>query len=380
MEGVENIPVALEDVEGLRAFALHAAVDMTVIGPEAPLALGVVDWFSAAGLRVFGPVRDAARLESSKAFSKAFMRKQRIPTARAYVASDLSSAKRALRRFDDPPVIKASGLASGKGVVLPPDFASAEEALVSMLVGKSFGDAGGTVVIEERLSGPEVSLLAFCDGSVARVMPAAQDHKRLLAGDCGPNTGGMGAFAPSPLMTPELLADVERQVLQPVLDGMMGEGTPYVGVLFVGLMLTPDGFKVLEFNCRMGDPETQAIVPLLESDLCDILEACVEHRLQDIEIRWRPRSAVSVVMASEGYPGVTQGGEVIQGIPDAEAAGCLVFHAATKRMGEWLMTSGGRVLAVTGIADTLSGAANAAYAGVEKITFNGAHYRADIAR
>jgi phosphoribosylamine--glycine ligase len=276
-------------------------------------------------------------------------------------------------------VIKASGLAAGKGVIVSGTKAEAAAALRAMLAGRAFGAAGDAVLIEERLTGPEVSVLAFCDGTTARVMPAAQDHKRLLDGDAGPNTGGMGAFAPSPLLTPALLAEVEKQVLAPALRGMAAAGAPYVGVLYAGLMLTDNGPQVLEFNCRFGDPETQAILPLLESDLLDAVDACLDGRLEAEPIRWREQAAVTVVLAAGGYPDAYATGDPISGLEGAEAAGCLVFHAGTRAAGGQVLTAGGRVLAVTGVADSIGAAAARAYAGARAVRFVGAHFRTDIA-
>ena len=377
---VENVALGAEDVAGLLAFAQRMDVDLTIVGPEAPLAAGIVDAFQAAGLRIFGPTQAAAQLESSKAFSKRFMLEQGIPTARAGTFTELAAALDYLDALPAPPVIKASGLAAGKGVIVPETKEEAAAALRAMLAGRAFGAAGDTVLIEERLTGPEVSVLALCDGTTARVMPAAQDHKRLLNGDGGPNTGGMGAFAPSPLLTPALLAEVEKQVLAPALRGMAAAGTPYVGVLYAGLMLTADGPQVLEFNCRFGDPETQVLLPLLESDLLDVIDACLEGTLETAPIRWREQAAVTVVLAAGGYPEGYATGDPLSGLKDAEAAGCLVFHAGTRAAGDRVLTAGGRVLAVTGVAESIGAAAARAYVGVDAIRFAGAHYRTDIAR
>ena len=380
MERTENVPIAVDDLAGLADFAATAGVDFTIVGPEAPLVAGIVDLFQAADLAIFGPTQAAAQLEGSKAFSKAFMERHGIPTGRAQIFTDFDEATRYLRQLDEPPVIKASGLAAGKGVILPETMPEAAEVLRQILLGRRFGEAGETVLVEERLSGPELSVLAFTDGRHLTLMPAAQDHKRLLDGDRGPNTGGMGAFAPSPLATPELLEQVRTQILQPTVDGMAAEGMPYVGVLYAGLMLTEDGPKVLEYNCRFGDPEAQVIIPLLESDLLDVCEACVEGRLDQVEVRWRDQAAVTVVMASGGYPGPYPTGHPITHLEDAERRGCLVFHAGTKWADERLVTAGGRVLAVTAVRSTLTEAAGVAYSGVRAIHFNEAQYRRDIGR
>ena len=306
------------------------------------------------------------------------MRRHEISTAASETFTDFDEAVRYLRELDVAPVIKASGLAAGKGVVLPTSLIKAAEVVHSMLVEQSFGPAGATIVVEECLTGPEVSVLAFTDGQTLRVMPTAQDHKRLLEGDEGPNTGGMGAFAPSPLVNAALLEEIERTVLHPAIAGLAAEGMPYVGVLFAGLMLTPNGPRVLEFNARFGDPETEAILPLLESDLLEILLACVDGRLADISVRWGGGAAVTVVMASDGYPNDYTIGLPIAGIAAAEALGCRVYQAGTKLKDDRLLTDGGRVLAVTAQGHTLAQAARLAYAGVAEIQFIGAYHRRDI--
>jgi len=354
--------------------------DLVVVGPEAPLAEGIVDALQAAGVRCFGPTRAAARLESSKVFAKEFMARHGIPTGRAAIFTAYEPALAYLRRSDGPVVIKASGLAAGKGVIVPETPAEAEVALRQIMVERQFGAAGDEVLIEERLTGPEVSLLAFCDGRTVAAMPPAQDHKRVFDGDRGPNTGGMGAYAPAPIAPPSLVEELVAAVLRPAVAGMAAEGTPYVGVLYAGLMLTPAGPRVLEFNCRFGDPETQAILPLLESDLLDVLEACVEGALDRVTVRWRDAAAATVVAASEGYPGPYPKGREIAGIADAAALpGVIVFHAGTRRTADGrLVTDGGRVLAVTGVGADLRQALDRAYAGIRRIHFEGMHYRRDI--
>jgi len=354
--------------------------DLVVVGPEAPLAEGIVDALQAAGVRCFGPTRAAARLESSKVFAKEFMARHGIPTGRAAIFTAYEPALAYLRRSDGPVVIKASGLAAGKGVIVPETPAEAEVALRQIMVERQFGAAGDEVLIEERLTGPEVSLLAFCDGRTVAAMPPAQDHKRVFDGDRGPNTGGMGAYAPAPIAPPALVEELVAAVLRPAVEGMAAEGAPYVGVLYAGLMLTPAGPRVLEFNCRFGDPETQAILPLLESDLLDVLEACVEGALDRVTVRWRDAAAATVVAASEGYPGPYPKGREIAGIADAAALpGVIVFHAGTRRTADGrLVTDGGRVLAVTGVGADLRQALDRAYAGIRRIHFEGMHYRRDI--
>ncbi len=376
----ENVAIADSDLSGLLAFAQTHVIDLTVVGPEVPLVAGIVDLFQTAGLRIFGPVQSAAQLEGSKAFSKAFMQRHQIPTGWARVYSDFEEAADFVHSLDALPVLKASGLAAGKGVVLPASQDEAVEVLRQMLVERSFGAASATVLVEERLTGPEVSVLAFCDGKNIALMPPAQDHKRLLTGDRGPNTGGMGAFAPSPQATPAFLEEVESSVLRPAIDGMAAEGTPYVGVLYAGLMLTADGLRVLEFNCRFGDPETQVILPLLESDLVDLLLACIDGRLDEVTPIWQAGAAATVVLASGGYPGHYATGKEIHDIAKAEAAGSTVFQAGTALTDGRLLTSGGRVLAVTGLGEDLPAAARQAYAGLAHIAFDGAVWRTDIAR
>ena len=375
-----NAPIPADDVPALVAFAEAQAIDFTVVGPEAPLVAGIVDAFHAAGRRIFGPTQAGAKLEGSKAFSKAFMLRHGIPTGRAEIFSDFDDAMRYLRTIDHVPVVKASGLAAGKGVILPPTVEAVAGAVRGMLVEGSFGAAGETVLLEEKLSGPEVSVLAFCDGERAVLMPTAQDHKRLLDHDRGPNTGGMGAFSPSPLVSPALLAEIDKTIIRPTLAGMAAEGTPYVGILYAGIMLTADGPRVLEFNCRFGDPETQVLLPLLESDLLELFVACVDGTLGQVKPRWRKEAAVTVVMASEGYPDEYRTGLEIFGIAEAEAAGCTVFQAGTRWKDTRLLTSGGRVLAVTALGRSVSQAAKNAYAGVSRIRFAGAHYRRDVGR
>jgi phosphoribosylamine--glycine ligase/phosphoribosylaminoimidazole synthetase len=377
-----NVAVAAEDLDGLVALALAERVDLTVVGPEVPLVAGLVDRFAAAGLRAFGPSAAAARLEGSKAFSKASMARWSIPTAASATFTDLGAALAHLRDLDAVPVVKASGLAAGKGVLVPETMAEAEGALRAMLGPEArFGDAGREVVVEERLVGPEVSVLAFCDGKDVAVMPAARDHKRLLDGDRGPNTGGMGAFVPSPDVTPALVREVADTVLRPVLAGFAAEGTPYVGVLYAGLMLTAAGPRTLEFNCRFGDPEAQVILPLLDSDLTDVIEACLEGRLAERPPRWSARSAATVVFAAAGYPDEPRRGDAIAGLAEAARRGCTVFHAGTAfdSTGR-VRTAGGRVLAVTAVADRLAEAVELAYRGADAVAFDGAQHRGDIGR
>lgn len=377
---IANAPLAEDNVAGLIDFARREVVGLTVVGPEAPLAAGIVDAFQAAGLPCFGPIQAAAQLEASKAFAKAFMVRHGIPTGRYAAFSDYQAALAHLRQVDYPVVIKASGLAAGKGVILPDTPAGAELALRQMMAERVFGAAGAEVVIEERLAGPEASVLAFCDGYTAAPMPVAQDHKRVFDGDAGPNTGGMGAYAPAPLVTPALLAELFQTVFQPALAGLRAEGAPYTGILYAGLMLTEAGPRVLEFNCRFGDPETQVILPLLESDLVTIFQACLNGTLDQMQVSWNTGAAATVVAAAEGYPGDYQKGREISGVAEAEALPqVLVFQAGTRLSGEGrLVTDGGRVLAVTGVGETLPLAIERAYTGMARIHFQGMHYRRDI--
>jgi phosphoribosylamine--glycine ligase len=369
--------VSTESNAGLVSFAVQQHVDLVIIGPEAPLAAGLADRLRTAGCRVFGPSQAAAQLEASKAFAKSFMQRHTIPTARFAAFNDFRSALRHLMGVDYAIVIKASGLAAGKGVILPECADDAEAALRSIMLDREFGAAGDEVVIEERLSGEEVSLLAFTDGFTVRVMPPAQDHKRLLDGDRGPNTGGMGAYAPAPICPPALAEECTRTILQPAVDGLREEGRLFSGVLYAGLMLTADGPRVLEFNCRFGDPETQAILPLLETDLIDIAEACASGRLRDIDIKWTSGAAACVVIASEGYPDTYPIGREIHGL-DTPFESAVVFQAGTKMSEGKVVTSGGRVLGVTGWGHGLRTAIDTAYAAVKSITFEGMQYRHDI--
>ena len=377
---VVTIDLQEDDFAGLIGFAKRERIGLVVAGPEAPLAAGLTDAFTTAGIACFGPSKAAAQLEASKAFAKDFMLRHAIPTAKHAVFHDLASAIDHVRKAEHPIVIKASGLAAGKGVVLPESLAEAELALRQMLVARIFGEAGDEVLIEERLTGPEASVLAFCDGRSFSVMPVAQDHKRAFDGDKGPNTGGMGAYAPAPVVGRALLAGIRETIFAPTLAGMAAEGMPFVGVLYAGLMLTKTGPRVIEFNCRFGDPETQAILPLLESDLAAVLRACVAGTLEDIEIAWQQGSAVSVVAASGGYPGDYAKGHVINGLDGVAAlGGTKVFHAGTRRgAGGQIVTGGGRVLSVTGTGATFAEARARAYAGIEAISFEGMHYRRDI--
>jgi phosphoribosylamine---glycine ligase len=370
------------DLPGLVELARELRVDLTVVGPEAPLAAGIVDLFQSRGMPIFGPSQEAARLESSKAFAKTFMRDHRIPTADFAIFDDYDAARRYVRQQSRPLVIKADGLAAGKGVVVCDGPEQAEQALRRMLIQGEFSEAGATVLVEQRLAGPEVSLLAFSDGRTVVPMPPARDHKRVYDGDRGPNTGGMGAYAPAPDLSASQLEAIRRTILQPTIDGMTRCGTPYIGVLYAGLMLTDAGPQVLEFNCRFGDPETQVLLPLLATPLDQVLLACVAGRLHETPVRWREGACAAVVLAAPGYPDAYPKGLPIAGLDDAASTFApdelIVFHAGTRGSADRLVTSGGRVLAVSGLGENLAGALARAYAGVEHIHFEGMHYRRDI--
>ncbi len=375
---IANVAIAETEIDDLIAFAGSNEVSLTVIGPEAPLAAGIVDRFEDAGMRCFGPVAGAARLESSKRFSKQVMDRVEVATADYEIFTDYDEALSYVRSAPAPIVIKASGLAAGKGVVVPGSVAEAEQALQRIMLDREFGESGDEVVIEECLTGQEATILAFCDGTTIVPMPAAQDHKPLLDGDLGPNTGGMGAYAPTPLVDDVLTAEVVETVMRPVVRALALDGYPYVGVLYAGLMLTDDGPKVLEFNCRFGDPEAQVILPLLESDLYEILCACIDGSLDSVDVAWREGVAATVVAASEGYPGPYPKGLPIHGIGEAESVpGVTVFHAGTA-VDDDVVTAGGRVLAVTGVQPNLSMALACAYHGIEHISFDGMQFRNDI--
>lgn len=378
----ENLPVASDDIANIIQIALEKAINLVVIGPEVPLALGLTDSLVIAGLKVFGPTRAAARIESSKAFAREFMTRHEIPSPRYAIFSNFEKAQNYLEQVDYPIVIKASGLAAGKGVFLPETLAEGCEILRNMLAGDAFGDAGKIVLIEERLEGEEISLMAFTDGQTVYPMPPAQDHKRLLDGDQGPNTGGMGAYAPAPACPPGLTADITRTILQPAVDGLRSEGMPFVGVLYAGLMLTQNGPQVLEFNCRFGDPETQAILPLLDSDLFEVMAACVNGDLSQKTIRWKAGYSACVVLASEKYPLSGSSGQPIKGL-DRLPLGSLhhdsvIFHAGTRYRGNEVVTNGGRVLGVQAWGSDLQQTLGRVYSTIQQISFPGMQYRCDI--
>ncbi len=374
----ENIPLDVSDHATVVRFCREKRIDLVIVGPEIPLAEGMVDALSGSGIRCFGPKQAAAQIEASKVFAKDFMMRHNIPTARYATFSGFDDAIRYLETVDYPIVIKASGLAAGKGVILPATVEEAKSTLETILVDKAFGEAGNEVVIEERLSGQEVSLMAFTDGTSVVPMLPAQDHKRLLDGDNGPNTGGMGAYAPAPIFTSALMNEAMESVLKPAVDGLRNEGTPFVGVLYAGLILTENGLRVLEFNGRFGDPETQIVLPLLETDLLDIIEACMDSKLNDVVIRWKNGAAVCVVLASKGYPQKAESGKVVAF--DALPENVICFHAGTKIDNGNIVTVGGRVFGVTVWADGIASAVRDVYANIGKVWFEGVQYRKDIAR
>jgi phosphoribosylamine---glycine ligase len=371
------------DIQGLMRFVKENNIDLTVVGPEQPLVDGIVDEFERNGLKIFGPSKAAAMLEGSKAFAKSFMAKNNIPTARfrSFSASEVSQAEAFARELPVPVVVKADGLAAGKGVLICETHDAAVMAIRDMMLSKSFGAAGEKVVIEEYLEGEEASIFALTDGERFATLASAQDHKRILDGDKGKNTGGMGAYANAPIVNQELLRQIEVEVIEPTLKGMRDAGTPYRGCLYCGLMITRSGPKLIEYNCRFGDPETQVVVPLIEGDLAEILLAIAERRLEPSSVQLHDASAVCVVMASRGYPDDYQTGKEIHGLEKVKLEdGLVVFHAGTRSDGEKITTSGGRVLGVTavGYAHDLKGTIDAAYRAVSSITFDGAYYRSDI--
>jgi phosphoribosylamine--glycine ligase len=376
----ECLPADVKNLESLVALAQQIQPDLTVIGPELPLQLGVVDEFTRQGWKTFGPTRAAARLESSKSFAKEFMQRHHIPTAHYAICNSLDDVRSALPHFHMPVVLKADGLAAGKGVVICKNKEEATSFASEMLSGKMVGEAGSRVVLEECLQGEELSFLVFSDGERVAPLVAAQDHKRIGEGDTGPNTGGMGAFSTPAMLDEQMQNWLVQHVARPVVEGMKAEGAEYKGVLYCGLMMTARGPMVLEFNCRFGDPETQAILMRLESDLVDALEASIEGRVSDGDFRWSPDASVCVVMASGGYPGTFEAGKKIIGIEDADRIeGVKIFHAGTTRHDDGYFTAGGRVLGVTARAPELKTAVERAYQAVSKIGFEGAYYRKDIA-
>ncbi|MEK7761249.1 MAG: phosphoribosylamine--glycine ligase [Nitrospirota bacterium] len=380
--GIESlatcVPIKADDIVGLKAFVQSEKIDLTVVGPEAPLALGIVDEFRKAKLKIFGPTKGAARIEASKIFSKEVMGSAKILTAQAQSFDRLASALAYLDQHDLPVVIKADGLAQGKGVVIATTREEAKQAVRDSMEHAVFGQAGQRVLIEQFLDGEELTVMAFTDGRTVVPMLPAQDHKRVGNGDTGLNTGGMGAYCPAPLGTTALQEQVTRQVLYPAVEALSRMGCPFQGVLYAGLMVVKGTPFVLEFNARMGDPETQVVLPLLKTDFLEVVEAIIEHRLDQITVDWHNETAVCVVMTSGGYPGIYQTDRPIHGLPATDAT-AVVFHAGTRRIGAEVVTAGGRVLGIMGRGKTLASAQTEAYRAIKSIAFEGAHYRTDIA-
>jgi len=374
--GLEN--VALTGTRELISFARKENIQLTVVGPEAPLAAGIVDEFHDAGLKIFGPGRAAAQLEASKDFAKSFMARHRIPTAPHRTFDHAEGAKAFVTQRGAPIVVKADGLAAGKGVVVAASVAEAHAAIDRMMTRKSLGDAGARLVVEEFLDGEEASFIVMSDGAHVLALATSQDHKRLRDGDAGPNTGGMGAYSPAPLVAPKVHARVMREIIVPTIQGMAQDGVPYVGFLYAGLMIDKSGNpKTLEFNCRLGDPETQPIILRLKSDLLELVERALDGTLDTVEARWDRRAALGVVVAAQGYPEEPRKGDAIGGLPKP-ADDCRVFHAGTRLDGKTVLTSGGRVLCVTALGDSVKMARTRAYAALEPIRFEGMQYRKDI--
>jgi len=374
--GIENLLIS--GLQDLADFAKREKIHLTIVGPEAPLAAGIVDVFRNNGLRIFGPTQLAAQLESSKDFSKAFMKRHGIPTADYQTFSNASEAHAYIDAKGAPIVIKADGLAAGKGVVVAMSLQEAHAAVDMMLADNKLGNAGARVVIEEFLTGEEASFIVLVDGKNVLALATSQDHKRLLDADKGPNTGGMGAYSPAPVVTPEIHARALREVIMPTVKGMQADGIPYTGFLYAGLMIAPDGkIKTLEFNCRMGDPETQPIMARLRSDLVNALDHAVEGTLNEVELEWDRRTALGVVLAAHHYPETPRVGDVITGIP-TDTEDQITFHAGTKLQDGKVVTSGGRVLCIVGLSDTVRGAQQKAYEAINHIQFDGMQYRKDI--
>jgi len=376
---VENVDIAVNDIAGLLAFAQQEHIDLTIIGPEIPLVLGIVDSFQQAGLACFGPSAKAAQLEGSKTFCKDFMIRHGIPTARYQSFTDQQQAITYIQQHGAPIVVKADGLAAGKGVIVAQTEAEAIAAVEDMLSGNAFGNAGHRVVIEEFLQGEEASFIVIADGKHALPMATSQDHKARDNGDKGPNTGGMGAYSPAPIVTPEIHQRVMQEVIEPTLKGMAADGLPYIGFLYAGLMISPNGdIKVLEYNCRFGDPETQPIMMRLKSDLVELCEAALAGNLDKVSSDWDERVALGVVLAAGGYPDNYASGAIISGLPTADDETSKVFHAGTKQVGDDIVTAGGRVLCACALGNTIKEAQTNAYALAKPIHWNGLYYRTDI--
>ncbi|WP_100638077.1 phosphoribosylamine--glycine ligase [Marinobacter salexigens] len=380
--GVENVNIDVLDIEGLAKFASENSVGLTIVGPEAPLVAGIVDLFEERGLRVFGPSADAAQLEGSKAFTKDFLARQKIPTAGYGNFTNVDEALAYVRKQGAPIVVKADGLAAGKGVIVAMTLEEAENAIRDMLAGNAFGEAGSRVVVEEFLDGEEASFIVMVDGENILPMATSQDHKRVGDGDTGPNTGGMGAYSPAPVVTPEVHKRIMDEVIYPTVRGMAAEGLPYKGFLYAGLMIDATGApKVIEFNCRFGDPETQPILLRMKSDIVALCQAAIDGKLDECSSDWDERAAVGIVLAAGGYPGDYNKGDVISGLPETETEGEKAFHAGTSlgQDGAEVVTNGGRVLCATALGNSVTEAQKKAYALADKIRWNGVFYRKDIA-
>ncbi|ELH5152038.1 phosphoribosylamine--glycine ligase [Vibrio cholerae] len=376
---VQNVNIGITDIPALVAFAQDKAIELTIVGPEAPLVIGVVDAFRAAGLPIFGPTQSAAQLEGSKAFTKDFLARHNIPTAAYANFTEIEPALAYVREKGAPIVVKADGLAAGKGVIVAMTLQEAEDAIQDMLAGNAFGSAGSRVVVEEFLDGEEASFIVMVDGENVLPMATSQDHKRVGDADTGPNTGGMGAYSPAPVVTQDVHDRVMREVIYPTVRGMAAEGNTYTGFLYAGLMIDSTGApKVIEYNCRFGDPETQPIMMRLQSDLVELCQAAIAGKLDQVESKWDPRASIGVVLAAGGYPGDYAKGEVISGLPTQESAGQKVFHAGTETQGDQVVTNGGRVLCATALGNTVLEAQQRAYQLADQISWNGMFCRRDI--
>ncbi|EGQ8286236.1 phosphoribosylamine--glycine ligase [Vibrio parahaemolyticus] len=376
---LENVNIDVEDIAGLVAFAKEKAIELTIVGPEAPLVIGVVDAFREAGLPIFGPTQAAAQLEGSKAFTKDFLARHKIPTGAYANFTEIEPALAYVREQGAPIVVKADGLAAGKGVIVAMTREEAEDAIKDMLAGNAFGDAGSRVVIEEFLDGEEASFIVMVDGENVLPMATSQDHKRVGDKDTGPNTGGMGAYSPAPVVTPEIHNRIMEEVIYPTVRGMASEGNPYTGFLYAGLMIDKDGTpKVIEYNCRFGDPETQPIMMRMESDLVDLCLAAIDEKLDQVESKWDPRASIGIVLAAGGYPAAYNKGDVISGLPQVEIEGEKVFHAGTDNQDGDIVTNGGRVLCATALGNSVSEAQQRAYELAKQISWDGMFHRNDI--
>ena len=377
----EIVDISASDIDGLARFAEREGIDLTVVGPEVPLTMGVVDLFEKRGLKIFGPSKAAAEMEGSKAFSKTIMKKYNVPTAAYETFTSQDEAFAYIDKLGAPIVIKADGLAAGKGVTVAQTVDEAKDAVRDMMEDRSFGSAGEMVVIEEFMKGEEASYLVFSDGRNIVPLSTTQDHKAVFDGDKGPNTGGMGAYSPAPVVTAEIEKEVLEKIIRPTIDGMAAEGKPYKGILYAGLMITDEGPKTVEFNCRFGDPECQPILMRMKSDIIPVIEAAIEGRLDSVEIEWEDRATVAVVMAAGGYPGSYEKGKVISGLESLkDERDLFVFHAGTSLMDGEVVTNGGRVLAVTALGEGVQEAIGRAYEAVDKISWDGAYFRTDIGK